>query len=533
MGHTTASTDPALTRPVAYVGGQLHTTEGPADALLVADGRIAAIGSIDEVLRGVGDHQLIRLEGAAVLPSFVDAHVHTIAVGQALTELDLSTARSRIEVLDLVADHADLSTAPVIVGFNWSESEWVDDQRPPSADELDRAAGGRQVYLPRVDVHSGLVSGALAAAVPGLRSATGWQDSGWITRDAHHLVRDHVSALLGDQGRDGLVEAALDLAARRGITEVHENCGPHLGTWADVDRIHRIAEARGMTVRSYWGEPADDTLINKAREHGVAGLAGDLCADGAFGSRTAALSQPYTDDPASSGFTYLSVDQLTEHLVACARAGLQSGFHCIGDRAIGEIATACRRAAQTVGPAAFRASRPRLEHVELCHPADLATLVDLGVTLSVQPDFDAQWAGAGGMYERRLGRSRADATNPIGSMVRAGAQVAFGSDAPVTALSAWRAVSGAMRHHQPSERLSFDQALHCATVGGRRSGGGPGGTLAVGERADFSVWPVELTEAIGRAEALTTDELDAESVLTVAGGRAVHDVLGQDALRSS
>ena len=148
------------------------------------------------------------------------------------------------------------------------------------------------------------------------------------------------------------------------------------------------------------------------------GWPADLCVDGAIGSGTAALHADYTDRP-GRGVAYLDVDQIAEHLIACTRAGVQGGFHCIGDAAVSAAVDGLRRAAAALGTDRVRAARHRLEHVEMIAASDLSTLADLAVTASVQPAFDAEWGGPGELYEQRLG-PRAATMNPFGSLLRAG-----------------------------------------------------------------------------------------------------------------
>ena len=153
----------------------------------------------------------------------------------------------------------------------------------------------------------------------------------------------------------------------------------------------------------------------------------------------------------SCGARYLSEQQIADHVIACTRAGLQAGFHCIGDDAVEACVTGMRRAAAVLGVPAMRAARHRLEHLEMVSDADMATLAELGVVASMQPAFDAAWGRPGELYEQRLGRSRAVAMNRFRSLERAGVRLAFGTDAPVTPLAGWATVRSAVRHWRPSE----------------------------------------------------------------------------------
>src|SRR5690606_6318296 len=184
-----------------------------------------------------------------------------------------------------------------------------------------------------------------------------------------------------------------------------------------------------------------------------------------IGSRTSALRAPYADDPTTAGALYLDVDQVRDHVVACTRAGLQGGFHVIGDRAADTVVAGLAAAADEVGVDAVRGARHRLEHVEMLDPADAARLAEWGVTASMQPAFDALWGGDAALYAQRLGGERAGRMNVIGTLRAAGVRVAFGSDTPVTPFAPWYGVRAAV-HHQKIGRASCRERVYRAGVAG-------------------------------------------------------------------
>src|SRR4029453_16191401 len=162
---------------------------------------------------------------------------------------------------------------------------------------------------------------------------------------------------------------------------------------------------------------------------------------------------------------YLSEQQIADHVIACTRAGLQAGFHCIGDDAVAAAVSGLRSAAATLGARRIRTARHRLEHVEMIADADIATLAELGVVASMQPAFDAAWGKPGELYEQRLGPTCAHAMNRLGTLERSGVRLAFGTDSPVTPIAGWATVRAAMQHWQPGERLSIACAPRAATGG--------------------------------------------------------------------
>jgi len=513
-------TTPRTDRPTIYHHARVYAPGRPgATALVVAGGSVTYVGN-DAGARAAGSGAVeVDLRGALLTPAFVDAHVHTIQTGQVMDGLDLSTARSRDDVLDAVAAFArDHPAAAVVVGQGWDERHWPD-PRPPLRTELDRAGSGAAVYLARVDVHSAVVSTALLDQVGDVSQAPGYTAAGWLTQQAHHQCRGQMDRLFTDAERRAAARAALRRAAEVGIGTVHELSGPHLGPIEDLVRVREVGAELGIDIVGYWGELADPATIARARSVGTRGLAGDLCIDGAIGSRTAALREPYADHP-SRGVRYLSEDEITEHLVACTRAGLQAGFHCIGDDAVVAAVSGLRRAAEQLGSEAIRSARHRLEHLEMTSESDMVTLADLGVTASMQPAFDAAWGGPGELYAERLGE-RSTGMNRLGTLHRHGVRMAFGSDAPVTPLAGWETVRAAVHHSDPAERLSPADAFVAATTGGHRAAGMYAtGSLEPGTAATFAVWgDAELDlgglPAMDRTSALPTCQA------TVVRGRAI------------
>lgn len=476
-------------------GGRILDPAGPAaSAILVVGSRVAAIGG-PEVTAAVGeDVPRVDLGGRLVTAAFVDAHLHAVQSGQLTTGLDLHGVRSRDELLSLVAARLAAGGVSVLLGQGWDERAWPD-PRPPTRAELDRAGGAAvPVYLARVDVHSAVVSSGLANRVPGLASEAGFRADGWLRQDAHHRCRVAASSLTGDADRRAAARAALRRAARLGVGTVHELGGPHLGPYEDLARVVSAGRELGVRVVTYWGEQASPTLIATARADGVRGLAGDLCVDGALGSRTALLSEPYADSvqPGERGAQYLTAEDITEHLTRCTRAGLTGGFHCIGDAAVSAAVTGLQRVAGELGVDAVRAARHRLEHVELVTASQISTLARLGVAASVQPAFDAAWGGKGELYEQRLGVGRSQTMNPLRSWQRAGGVVAYGTDAPVTPISGWAMVADAVRHHRADQRVGVREALTAATRGGHLTAGDlDAGLLLPGQRADLAIWDAD------------------------------------------
>ncbi|MEV1122006.1 amidohydrolase [Actinosynnema sp. NPDC049800] len=525
---TTVNGDPASTHPSTrlLVGGRIHSPTAPdATAMAITDGTVVWLGQ-DGAGRALHpDAEVVDLDGAFVAPAFVDAHVHATSAGLLLTGLDLTGCRSLTELLDAVR----AADGPLVWGHGWDETRWPEN-RPPTRAELDDAARGARVYLSRIDVHSALASTALLDLAPDARGADGWHPDGPLSRAAHHHVRRAAKDAIPVDRRRAAQRAFLQHAAARGIASVHECAGPDI---SGRDDLADLLATDLLDVAGYWGglDPVDLP---------VRGLAGDLFVDGALGSRTAALCEPYADAD-TTGALYLDADAVAEHLVACTRAGLQGGFHVIGDAAVATVVDGFTRAAAIVGAPALAARRHRLEHLEMITGEQAARLASWGVVASVQPLFDHEWGGTDGMYARRLGVERGTALNPFSRLAAAGMILALGSDAPVTAVDPWAAIKAAVHHRTDGHGLSPRAAFNAHTRGGWRAAGvddGVTGTLQPGAPATYAVWEageLEVAAPDSRVQRWSTDPRSRVPALpaldgpaptclrTVLRGRTVYD----------
>jgi predicted amidohydrolase YtcJ len=537
-----ASESPRSATTTLYRGGVVHSPAHPsATALVVAGDRIAWIGS-DEAAAGHADvvDAVVDLDGALVTPTFVDAHVHTSATGLALRGVDLTEIESLGEALTKIEDAARKLQGRPVYAHSWDEDGWRSGQRPPTARELDRATYGGVVYAPRVDSHSAVISSALAAA-SGARNLPGWNDSGLVTREAHHAARDTFRDGISPGDRRADIDAALTAATAAGIGLVHEMAGPHVSSTEDLADVLAAGDrGDGPQVIGYWAElVADETqACVLAERHRANGLAGDLNVDGSIGSRTAALREPYADGHGSHetahqtthhGNAYLTVEQVRDHVAACSLAGIQAGFHVIGDAGVDTVIAGFQAAAAQVGTARVVVARHRLEHLEMVDGDGIKALVELGVTASVQPAFDACWGGPDGMYAARLGRERVNGMNPFATMSTAGLSLAFGSATPVTPFAPWEAIRAAVNHRDPAQRISAQSAFLAHTRGGWRAAGiEDRGHVDLGQPASFAIWSVDDAPRAGTLTPACLPDLSPAATLptnlrTVIRGRTVFD----------
>ncbi|MDG4666601.1 amidohydrolase family protein [Mycobacterium sp. 236(2023)] len=495
-----------------------------ATAMAVRNGTVAWLGSDDIGRAQFPDATVTDLDGAFVAPAFVDSHVHTTSTGLALTGLDLRGANSLRHCLELLANYARSHPDGVIWGHGWDESGWPEQSAPSTAD-VDATVGDRLAYLARVDVHS-------AAASTPMRRVARVADGEALTADAHHRVRRAARERLTATQRTRARIAALDTAAALGIVAVHECAGPDIGGLDDWQELRTLDH--GVEVVGYWGEQ-----VGTAEEAGelmavtqARGLAGDLFVDGAIGSRTAWLHEPYADiadgcaaSAASRGNAYLDADAVTAHLSACTEAGVTAGFHVIGDAAVATVTAALGTVVDRFGVAAVARCGHRLEHLEMVTEEQAAKLGSCGVIASMQPNFDALWGGETGMYAQRLGVSRAAGLNRFALLASQGVPLAFGSDSPVTDLNPWATVRSATTHRTPGSAISARAAFAASTRGAWRAGGvrdGLMGTLVPGAPASYAVWDADGFDVSAPTDAVarwSTDPRSRVPVLPALTGR--------------
>jgi predicted amidohydrolase YtcJ len=512
---------------VLYRHGRVYNATDPtATAMLITGDRVAWLGpTADAPTTGVD--ATVDLDGALVTPAFVDAHIHATDTGLTLSGLDLVGVPTPAALLDALAAYcAALPSDAVVLGHGWDDSLWPHGE-PPTLEELDRAGGGRLVYLSQISIHSALCSPALLRAVPGAAAESGYDASGWLRLQSHRVAREYALTSITATQRREVQRATLRSAAALGLGALHECAGPGTSDENDLTGLLALAgPGQGLPeVYGYWGELMGAA---KAKELGAVGAGGDLYTDGALGARTAHLRTPYVDGPRETcGHGNYAPDEIAAHLVDCARHGVQGGFHAIGDAAISTVLDGFRGAARSVGVERLRAARHRIEHVEILDKAMIAALVEFGIVASVQPAFDRLWGGEHQMYAQRLGSARALDTNPIGSMHGVGVSLAFGSDSPVTPLDPWGTVRAAMWHFNPAYRTTDRTAFAAHTRGGWRAvHRDEEGVIAPGATATFAVWHTPAGLAPSGLPALDPHGPLPECRRTVVRGTTIFDATG-------
>lgn len=467
------------------VVGTLHTLDPRrpvARAALVRGGRFACVGEEADCLAAAraGARRIDLGHGCAV-PGLVDAHGHVLWLGRSRRELRCDDAGDAAACAARVAARARaLPAGSWIRGRGWDQNLWQGGAFP-SADVLTRAAPSHPVVLVRADGHAAWVNAAALAAA-GIDASTPDPPGGRIHRDltgrpagilvdaAMERVLDRVPRPTAAEIEEGLLDGLAELAGL-GLTGVHDaGAGPEV-----LDAYRRLDDAGRLPLRVYAmidGQAPWPTLEAELARWGRAPEAGllsvravKLYADGALGSRGAALLEDYADEPGNRGLLLTPPEELRARVARVAGAGLQPAVHAIGDRACREVLCALEAVP------GIRALRPRVEHLQVLQPEDLPRLAGVGAVASMQPlhaTGDGPWAVA------RLGAGTARLRGAYAwrSVAAAGAPLAFGSDFPIAspdpraglqAAETRRTASGVA--FLPEEAVSREVALRAFTQG--------------------------------------------------------------------
>ena len=474
------------------------------------------------VAGGVGVHEtalaspdVLDLGGRVVVPGFTDSHVHFPTWALAQTEVALDGCASLDEALERIRG-VELQPGRWLRGYGWRSGDW-DPRREPTRHDLDPITGDTPAGLIAKDYHSlWLNSAALALAHGDLdvqggvveRDATGEptgvlrEEAAWHFKERHMIVPD--SDYL-DAMRSGV-----RLANARGVTAVHDKDG-----WLGALRLWQQLEERGHLTLRVWQSIPHDGLDAAAKVGLRSGIGSPhlklgylkVFMDGTLGSQTAWLLD-------GTGVQITSGAELAEIVLRGAEAGFPVSVHAIGDRANREALDAFEQTKNVWGPLGLR---QRIEHAQLLAPDDVARFGELGVACSVQFSHapsdrdlaDAYWAGkTGGAYAYR-------------SLLDSGAVVANGSDAPIEELDPLAGIRAGVRRTiddrppwQPEQCLKVEEVFQatCVTPAWLEYAERKRGTLIPGHYADHVVLDRD-----------PFDDLDAQVVATMVGGRFVHN----------
>lgn len=537
-----ASADLVLTNGRIYT---VDDTRPMVSALAVRGGRVLFVGSDAEARALVSPStQVIDLHGATVVPGFVDAHAHLLGLGNMLRRVNLAGSSSYDEVIARVKAFAkDVKPGEWILGRGWDQNRWTPKEFP-AHDALSRAFPNNPVVLKRVDGHA-LLANAKALELARVTAATADPPGGRIIRtatrapagvfvdNAQSLVERVVPSPTRDDTRKAIL-AAIAEANRWGLTGVHDP-----GEDAETIAIYEeLAKAGNYNLRNYVmlsdpGDPgSDSTLRNPYIQRGPQSALYDgrlwiralkLYADGALGSRGAALLAPYSDEPSNSGLLVSRPEHIRAWADTALRRGFQVNVHAIGDRGNRIVLDAFDSALKKFPKADHRF---RIEHAQVVSPEDIPRFAKLGVIPSMQATHqtsDMRWA------EARVGPQRIRGAYAWRSLLNTGVIIPNGTDFPVEEVNPLLTFHAAVTRQDPTnwpaggwypeQKMTREEALQSMTIWPAYAGFQESilGSLTPGKYADFVV----LTRDIMHVP--DTEILDTRVSSTWIGGKRVYE----------
>ena len=472
------------------------------------DGEILGIGEDEPMSRIYAGARHINLDGKTVLPGLIDSHGHLYGLALSFTMADLSGTRSKAEVINRLREfESGLPENEWLLGRGWDQNDWPEQTFPDRVD-LDAEFPDRPVWLRRIDGHAAW-GNSLAIAQADRELAGDWQpEGGFIHRGPAGEpsgifidgAMEYVEKAVPETSPE-LVDAALDIATNTmvslGLTGVHDP-GVDRGVIALYQKkiaagafpIRVYAMADGMQETTDWlceegplEDPSGRLFMRSVK----------LYADGALGSRGAALLEDYSDDPGNRGLMFISTDEMEAALRRVFSCGLQAGVHAIGDAANRQVLDAYEK---VLAEYPDSPGRHRMEHAQIIHPEDIPRFSELGVIAAMQPTHassDMYWA------EQRLGPGRLAGAYAWQSLLDSGASLAFGSDFPVEQVNPMLGIQAAVTRQDlegwpegswlPEERMSREDAIRAFTLDAAYAGFMEKltGSLEMGKRADFIV----------------------------------------------
>ena len=441
-------------------------------AVLTENGKIL---DVFKSIPKIRDAENIDLHGSFVYPGFIDTHTHSFEGGLYSLSANLENVKDLNEVFGILAE-----TEPIggkIFAFHFDENN-IPEKRFPTLKELDRIFPEIPLILRRVDGHSCVINSAAAKAIT-------WEKplpdnfNGYLNKRENGIASNWFHKNLSNEGILRAYQKAAEIALQNGITTVHTMVGD-----GDNDILHY------ELLRQHLSDfPIDFVLypqmteVEKALEIGSPRIGGCILADGSFGSHTAALLEPYSDQPQNFGTLYHS-DEFWEKAIRKAHTNdLQFAVHCIGDAAISQILNIYEKV-QRENP---KDLRHELIHNELTSDGMLDRMAKANVSAVMQPMFDRLWAGKNGLYEARLGKKRTLRTNRLNSISERGILLTGGSDWYITDLNALAGIDAATGIHNPKERISSYRAVELYTKNAAKLSHNENdfGCISKGMNADF------------------------------------------------
>jgi len=504
-----------------------------AEAMAISGDTILAVGSQKDIEKyKFPDTQILDHPGALIVPGFIDSHLHFLTGGFSLSSVQLKDAATKEEFIKRIKDFAGKMNPDewILEGF-WDHKNWGGEL--PSRFWIDKFTKNNPVFVSRSDGHMALANTA-ALKVAGITRNTKDVDGGEIERDAKGnptgIFKDNAMSLVSQYIPDysetqysNALDAAMNYVSEQGVTSVH-----HMGTLADFEVFKTKQNSGKLKTRIYATAPLwqyKKILERKAQldssDPWLKLNGAKIFADGSLGSKTAAFTAPYLDDPDETGLLMDDPAHMLEGILLADKAGLQIVIHAIGDRANHFILDFYEQAIKENGP---RDRRSRIEHAQHLLPGDVARFGELGVIASMQPWHlmdDGRWA------EKSIGHERAKTTFCFRSLLDNGATLAFGSDWFVAPPIPLEGIYAAITRHTldgshpdgwiPEEKITLEEALKAYTLDAAYASFEEDikGSLETGKLADFVILDQDLFSIDA------DDIIDVKVLSTYIGGQMV------------
>lgn len=458
-----------------------------ATALAVKDGKIAAVGNDADIKKlASAETQLVDAGGNTVLPGLIDAHVHFMGTGLDAAAANLMGTQSQAAFMErLHTKEKELKEDAWLRGFGYDETKFAE-KALPSMDALSVAFPNRPVFLSRIDAHSCFLN-ARAYELLGIDPATegvvmeNGRPTGVFRASANSQARKKMSEeLTTDEVRREAIHLAANDALKVGVTTLHALEGGSLYSDKDVDVMLKYAHELPIRTLLYHQIPD----AKRVKAEGLPRVGGCITVDGSLGSHTAALLEPYADQPATCGTPYMPQQEIDDFVLEAHSLGMQVAMHTIGDKAIEMLMLAYEKALAKIPR---QNHRHRFEHFTVPTYDQIGRAARLGVAISVQPSFDYLTSGA--MMPARLGHERLRRSYPFRTLLEEGLLLAGGSDSNITPISPLFGITSCMVHSQPMQRLSLYESLKLFTINAAAIGfeEAEKGSLAPGKYADITI----------------------------------------------
>lgn len=442
----------------------MRTAKARAQALAVEKGRIIRVGSNADVQNFIDQGWPVRdLTGKMILPGFIDTHEHMMLTGLMLAAVHLDDIQNLAQLADRVAAAAEGVEKGAWVLGSYLNEQNLTEKRMPTRSELDRVCPDHPVFLLHATCHMcSFNSKGLQIVNPPPDLAGVDRQSGkptGVIRDPGILTHVHpaMSRLIAEADKVGFLKDAARMALAKGITTLHALDGGDLGP-GDTKIIWSNRDQLPIRVVCY-NQSMD---LGEVRELGLAQVGGCICADGAFEAHTAALFEPYADQPGNYGDLTYSQETIDAFIMGANRAGLQIAVHCESERSIEQVLSALEKALLDFPRTDHR---HRIEHLELPTFNQIDRMASAGIMASMQPAFFPAFIGQEAMenYELLLGKTRLARVHPYRTILEHGIPISGGSDSPVTPYDPLAGVQAAIRHPNAGQRVTRYEALEMFT----------------------------------------------------------------------